>query len=218
MAFSDTVVIDSGVGADENPLAGPWSTVASLVGIQRTSNTFFRGAAFSGSYRPADIAPASCEFYLRIASVPGTGEQSYLLARITTAGASSVSGVGFNGYSVLYGKDGSGVFWVEGGVWTDGSHSSLPSGLFAGTWTIGDYVGIRCAGNQITNIYIPVGTGIPSERTDTDSTYNTIGVPCFALSAASTVHVDNFRGILTSPTILPSDNPPIGIAGRGAGW
>lgn len=211
MAF-ETPIIDSGAGANENPLGGAWANLLTVLDpLKRASNVFAAstGSGLDGSYRPGTIYASDCEFYVRIASVPGTGEQNFLYARLQGAGG---NGTGFNGYSLEFGKDGVGNFILDVDVLTNASGVQVPGTFYgAGTWSIGDYVGIRCIGSSVESWYKPVATGVWGRvGSGTDSTYSAGGPVGLALTVTSTADQLGGGSLGFTPNLAPV------IAGRGA--
>lgn len=195
MAF-DTPIIDSGVGADENPLAGSWARMLTILApLKRASNVFAHTVAgnINGSYRPGTVYAADCEFYVRMASITGgANQEGWLYMRLQGGGG---DGTGFNGYAFSFTTDGAGVAACTAYSMTNAGTATLyaASGIPA-AWLDGDYVGFRCIGTSIQTWCKPASTGVWVQTgSANDSTYTAGGTVALGITG-SALTLNQFGG------------------------
>ena len=143
MPFPTTQILDSGQGADENPIAGNWTNDALNEGannqLRRLSNNFAAvtlDTSCEAFWNPRGFDD-NIEFYFTVVTNPGAG-QRFEGGFIKSPGTANISGYQFQF------TDNSGTSQIVrhdvGGFLTLATTSTL-------TYTIGDVLGARIFGN-----------------------------------------------------------------------
>lgn len=197
MQFPTTPILDSGVGADANPIAGGWAgpTYTGEQQLKRLSNQIVNqaGNPTGDSYWNTSYGP-DAEAYMTLATKPADGGPLIQLdARLSPmAGAP-------NGYTVRL------VPQVGGDVWRirridAGSTVALGADIVQNI-EAGDSMGIQCIGNQIAAWWKPAAGAWTLLGTRTDATYIQSGTAGIVMTD-SLAAVTNFGGgTVIGPTV-----------------
>ena len=162
-------------------------------------------AGFDSAWWNVESFAADCEVFCTIITNPDNEGRIY--ARLADVG----TGTG-HGYEFAWGGGASGLSRLNG----DGGDRTtivFPTGYAP---AVGDRVALTCVGDTIS-CYKDTGSGWEFVTSGTDSTYTAGGFLGIWSQNNTVMVIDDFGGgEIGAPS--PSDDPPIGILGRGAGW
>lgn len=199
MAFPTTAVLDSGTGANADPIGGNWTKLLANVEITRVSNKIAGPNSGVGDdyWNVSVTSSADCEAYATVDTLYSLFEDIRLYLRMT--------GVSGNGYMGIWAKDGSNndnwaIYKVTGGT----GLSLLTSGtLGVGVMTAADKVGIEIIGTTI-KLYRKAGAGawaqIASAST-TDATYSAAGYVGVTMNGPNARLINIGGGPFASPPV-----------------
>jgi len=182
--FPKTPILDSGAGANEDPIAVNWSgpIFSGIAQLRRVSNQIAPNAsAFGGSYIDLSQYGPDCEAYATIAALQAIDTiDGYLYVRAQNVGTTSL-----DGYIVmLFRSSGVNDDGLQLAVETDGADTALGfSGGF--DWAVGDKYGIRANKNRIEAWRCPSGGSWTRLISAVDSTYASAGYIGLAAEASS---------------------------------
>lgn len=214
MPFPTTPILDSGVGGDEAPLAGNWAgpTYTGEDQLRRISNAIAAntGAASFADSHWINQFQSNQEVRLTVSALPNVGEILQLEARLNP-----LTGVP-NGYVLRFIPD-AGTDILRLRLVTAGSTSALGADILQEV-AAGDSLGLQCIGDSIMCWYQPAAGAWTLLATRTDSTFIQAGnLGVTMQTPGGPTRITNFGGGNVSLS-QPSDDPPIGFLGRGAGW
>ena len=212
MAFPSTPILDTFNRPDENPLAGIWTAFTGLGGLRVVSNQCGisnAGYVFCGDFIGQNFFDA--EAYVTWNTLDGAVE-SQLIVRVTDSTTNSFTTIGDlskNGYFFAIAGNGTTCYIDR----MDASALTTIASTTVSALAGGDAIGVSAIGSTITG-WLKRGAGAwTSVVTANDATYTHGAI---ALETNSpVVRYDDFGG---GNITNPSDNPPIGFSGRGAGW
>lgn len=181
MAFPTTGLLDDFNRANENPIAGNWSTSA-LGGSgnkwQLLTNQATGLGAPSGNWYLTSYGP-DCEVYCTL--VTQAADIFTLWARTVNPSLSTL-----NGYRLVWLSPSLTITRIDGGV-------STSIGADVGiTFTNGDKLGMSCVGSLITSYLFHGGSWSQVDQV-TDATYSAAGFLAMETDIATAV-VDDFSG------------------------
>ena len=210
MAFPTTSLLDDFNRANNtSSLGASWTpTIESgFTSLGILSNQCYANSGFQDNYWNTSFA-ADQEAWVTQPALGGG--ISHLLARINTPGGA------YNAYAIE--SDGGGGTFL-GKILGGGAVTDISGGT-GQTVANGDSFGLACIGNQISHWYKPAAGAWTLVVTATDSSITGAGNLGLQIRGTPGPTFDNFGGGVYAPVAppLPSDAPPIGILGRGAGW
>lgn len=187
--------LDTFVRANEQPLGGGWNATPifdpGLTTLRIVSNKLANdaGGATSGQYWNTQFGP-DIETWITIADNV-LDESIYLYARAQSVGTASL-----DGYIMQAVEDGSRRLKLF--VVTDGSTTPIGTNYGAsGSWTVGDKVGIRVVGNEISAWWYDMSVGSPTWTqmiATNDSTYSGPGYCGAVIEGGTTKRWGTFGG------------------------
>lgn len=207
MAFFTTSILDSFNRADENPIAGNWTSFAADNGLWsdarllsndvRSSNINNQAAAY---WNASTFGP-DCEAFLTATVESTPAAQTGLFFRLTTPGPTTT-----DGYDVLTAT--TAIFFqrLDNGVVTQ-LGANVPT-----TISDGYKIGVQMSGSIMT-FYVDSGSGWTSVASRTDATYSGSGYIGFAVGSAGGTarRIDDFGG---GTTITTTTATGTGIKGQ----
>lgn len=164
MSFPTTPILDSGVGADQNPIAGNWTSPEwSEQAMERLSNQFTStsGAAFAAMAWTASSFGPDCEAYF---TIPTMGSEFFLHIKVNVLGASAST---LDDYVLLVNTGSTNNIQIFKNVNNAGTTLATYSQLISN----GDSVGIQAVGSTIGAWYKSGAGAWTQLGTVTDSTY-----------------------------------------------
>ncbi len=204
MAFPTTGILDSGVGANAEPIGGNWSEPLFLGEgtLRRTTNRIAPASAGSGNgwWNPAEYGP-DCEVYCEIGVMPTTGNFIQLFSRLQSEGGANPPGP--DAYMCrLVGND-AGNETVRLYERVGGVASALGADMTSDAFVVGDAIGMEVIGTTIS-AYRRSGGVWALLGSRTNSSISAAGPVGLELVQTS-LRVVNFGGgtVVTDTTALP---------------
>lgn len=198
MAFRVTPILDSGTGADANPIGGNWTLMTGSAGVgvtdlRRVSNQIGgqAGTASVDYWNPGTFN-ANCEIYCQIQAIGAAASFVDLYFR----GKDTASILTFDAYSVRWtvaaGTDTIALTRLD-------NLAATTLATFNQNIAAGDWFGAQIIGSTLTAFYESAAGAVTVLGTATDSTYTAGGYHTMAING-TTNRVTNFGGgNFTSP-------------------
>jgi hypothetical protein len=193
VAFPVTGILDSFDRADEGPPMTGWTTGlrGGTNGLKIVTNQCqgaVAAAANDGYWNAQQYGP-DCEVYCTLVTLPTSGDELELWARVQNPGTSVV------GYLVRFIRNTPGNL-TRIQIYRSDNNVQTQLGVEVGTAPVmapGDKFGLQIVGGAL-NVYMNRGAGWVLQRSETDTTYQGSGYLGLRFFNSSTATVDDFGG------------------------
>ena len=149
-----TTLIDTGTGADANPIGGSWATLTGINALQRLSNKI-QGTTVSadnGAYRTDHTTDGpDCAYFVTVGPFTAVAQNASILARLQSPGSAGWSGYEVNAATVSGSLNDTLTIFKHTNGWNNSStrvQLAQTTGFDFGTTTAW-LIGIECIGTAI---------------------------------------------------------------------